>query len=70
MNSKIMAEIKYLLAIKGLTLTYLAQELSKKLGKSYSLTNLSKKLKRGSIPYEELSLVAEILDCEIKLIVK
>ena len=65
---KIIIEIKLLASLRGLTLTYVAQELSKRLGKHYGLPNLSNKLKRGTISYEEIGIIADILDYDIKFI--
>ena len=63
---KINVEVKLLVSLKGLTLTYVANELSKRLNKTYSLPSLSKKLKRGTISYEEIAIIADILDYDIK----
>lgn len=61
-------EIKLLVSLRGLTLTYLVKELSKRLNKSYSLPSLSKKLKRGTISYEEVGIISDILDYDIKFV--
>lgn len=61
-------EIKLLTSLRGVTLTYLAQELSKRLGKHYGLPNLSNKLKRGTISYEEVGIISDILDYDIKFV--
>lgn len=61
-------EIKLLVSLRGLTLTYVAEELSKRLNKPYGLPSLSKKLKRGTISYEEVGIIADILDYDIKFI--
>lgn len=63
-------EIKLLVSLRGLTLTYVAEELSKRLNKPYSLSSLSKKLKRGTISYEEVGIIADILDYDVKFIDK
>lgn len=68
--SKTIAEIKFLLSNKGLTLTYLAEQLEKRLKKSYSIANLSNKLRKGSITFEEIKLIADILGYEVKFIEK
>jgi len=65
---KINVEIKLLASLRGLTLTYIAQELGKRIGKSYGLPNLSNKLKRGTISYEEIAIIADILNYDIKFI--
>lgn len=64
--SKTIAEIKFLLSNKGLTLTYLAQQLEKKLNKPYSVANLSNKLRKGTITHEEIKLIADILGYKIQ----
>lgn len=64
--SKTIAEIKFLLSNKGLTLTYLAQQLEQKLKKPYSVANLSNKLRKGSISFDEIKLIADILGYELK----
>ncbi len=68
--NKIMVEIKLLASLRGLTLTYVTQELSKRFGKPYSLPNLSKKLKRGTISHEEVRLIADILGYDVKFVEK
>jgi hypothetical protein len=68
--SKTIAEIKFLLSNKGLTLTYLAEQLEKKLKKPYSIANLSNKLRKGSITFEEIKLIADILGYEVKFVEK
>ncbi len=59
-------EVKMLAAKKGLTLTYLAKYLSEKLDKDYSLDNLSKKLRKNTIKYSEMKLIAEALDMKLE----
>lgn len=68
--NKIIAEIKFLLSNKGLTLTYLAQQMEHKLKKPYSIANLSNKLRKGTITYQEIKLIADILGYEVKFIEK
>lgn len=63
-------EIKALAAKKGLTLTYIAGELSKKLNKRYTLNNLSSKLRKDTIKYSEIKIISEILGYELKFIEK
>ena len=58
-------EVKMLAANKGLTLTYLAKYLSENMGKDYSLDNLSKKLRKNTIRYSEMKLIANALDMEL-----
>ncbi len=60
-------EIKKLAAGKGVTLSYLAACLSKKLNKPYSIQNLSRKLKDNSIRANELILILSELGYEITI---
>ena len=55
---------------RDLTLTQVASLLSEKLNKKYSLNNLSQKLRKETIPYREIKLIAEILDYDIRFIDK
>lgn len=68
--NKITIEVKLLASSRGLTLTHLANELSKHLGKPYSLPNLSNKLRKGTITHEEVRLIAEILGYDVKFVEK
>ena len=61
---RIITELKEILYHKGLSLKFVAEELSKKLDKSYSLANLSNKLRNETITYKEMKLIAEIIDCK------
>ena len=65
---RIITEVKEVLYQKGLTLKYIAEELSVRLGKSYSLANLSNKLRNETITYREMKLIAEIIHCRLELI--
>lgn len=51
MKNPILNEIKNLVADRDITLTKLAQMMSEKLGRSYSLASLSQKLRNGTISY-------------------
>jgi len=59
-------EIKHLLVEQDLTLTELAQKISKVKGTEYAVQNLSKKINRETIPYKEVELIAKILGYKIK----
>ena len=59
-------EIKKLAMDNAATLTFLAEEISKKKGKPYSVQNLSSKLKKGTVNLNELSMIMEILGYKIK----
>ena len=49
---RIITELKEILYHKGLSLKFVAEELSKKLDKPYSLANLSNKLRNETITYK------------------
>ncbi len=68
MSVKAREQIKALLATKNIKMKELCQLLSQKLNKNYSATNLSNKLKRGTISYNEVLMIAEILGYEIKFV--
>lgn len=59
-------QIKVLLAQEIMTLKELAPALGKELGKKYSADNLSHKLRNGTIPYNEMVIIARILGYKIK----
>lgn len=58
-------QIKSLIALKGMTLTQLADFLTKKTDKKYTLDSLSKKLNRGAIPYNEVMMIADLLGFKV-----
>lgn len=58
--------IKSLLALENITLTEIAKEMTKRTGKSYSMHNLSQKLSRKTIKFEEVILIMDILGYNIK----
>ena len=62
--------IKSILASKALTMTYVAQEMTKRLGKNMSLDNLSKKSKHETLTYRELQCIADIAGYDIEFIEK
>lgn len=68
MKLKVREQIKSLLVARNITMKELAQMLSEKIGKEYSLANLSAKLSRGTLTYNEVLLVAELLNYEIKFV--
>jgi len=65
MKNPILNEIKNLVADRDITLTKLAQKIEEKTGKKYSLASLSQKLRNATIPYNEVRLIAEILNYKI-----
>lgn len=58
--------IKSLLALENITLTEIAKEMTKRTGRSYSMHNLSQKLSRKTIKFEEVILIMDILGYKIK----
>ena len=48
------------------TLTAVAQKLSEKLNKNITIDSLSQKLRKGSMKYDEVKLIAEILGYKIQ----
>ena len=62
---EIINEIKSLAAEKGITLKYIAEQLSFILNKNYSADNLSQKLRTNRIRYSEIKLILDILGKEI-----
>lgn len=65
---KVREQVKSLLVAKDISMKELCEKLSEKLGKEYSLANFSSKLKRGTIMYNEVVLIAEILKYDIKFV--
>lgn len=65
-EDNIILEIKVLLIKKGWTQEKLAKKMSTKLNKKYTAQNLGNKLRRETIPYREIKLIAEILGYKIK----
>lgn len=58
-------QIRALLALKGLTQKNLAELISKKTGKNCSQNSLSKKLTRGTISYNEVMQIADLLEFDV-----
>ncbi|MBR1681591.1 LLM class flavin-dependent oxidoreductase [bacterium] len=61
---EIINEIKSLAAEKGVTLTYIAEQLSIILNKNYTVNNLSTKLRLNRIRYSEIKIILDILGKE------
>ena len=62
----IYAEIKKLIAEEATTLTYLAECISKQKNKHYTVQNLSNKIKKGTVNFNELSVILKELGYIIK----
>lgn len=58
-------DIKVLLARKCVTLTELAKRMSTKTNKNITVYNLSKKLSRGTMKYDEVKDIADCLGYEL-----
>lgn len=59
-------DIKILLVKENTTLTAVAKTLSTKLDKNVTVDGLSQKLRKGSMRYDEVKLIANILGYTIK----
>lgn len=58
-------QIKVLLSKENILIKDIAVELGKMLQKEYSPSNLSHKIRKGTIRYDEVILIARILGYEI-----
>lgn len=70
MNLKVREQIKSLIAKENITLKEVAGILEEKTNKTYSLANLSSKLKRGTLTYNEVVIIADVLGYKIEFIDK
>ncbi len=70
MSILVREQIKSLLGAKGVTMKEVAHMLETKTGKNYSLANLSSKLKRGTLSYNEVILITDFLGYKIEFIEK
>lgn len=66
MRIEVREQIKLLVSTRGKNLTILANELSEKTGKQYTPASLSAKLIRGSLSYNEVLTICEILNYAIE----
>ena len=66
----IMNDLKKVLLDVNISLTELAEALSKKLGKRYSMQNLSNKLRNETITHREMLVIADILGYDLHFIRK
>ncbi len=58
-------EIKVIIARRGTTLKKVCEKLSNRTGKFYSYNNISNKLKRGTIKFNEVQEIFSILNYEL-----
>lgn len=70
MDKDVKRIIHSLLSLNGVTLTKLAEIMTEKTGKKYTLASLSSKLKIGSLRLEEAYVIAEILGYNLEFISK
>lgn len=61
-------DIKSLLAKESCTITDMAEKLTNKTGKKYTVKTLSQKLTNGTLRYDEYKNIIEILGYKIDLI--
>ncbi len=67
---RILDEIKMLLLGTTITQKKLAELLGEKLNKEYKYSNFHSKLSKGSIKYQEMKHIVDILGYEIKFVKK
>lgn len=68
MRLKVREQIKTLLSQENTTQKDLARRLSEKTNKKYTQTSLAQKLSRGSLTYNEVMTIAEILGYDVQFI--
>ena len=63
-------DIKTIIVQSNWTITEVAREMTQITGKNYSRSNISKKLTRKTLKYEEAALIGQILGYELKFVKK
>ena len=63
-------DIKTIIVQENWTMTEIAKIMTQKTGKSYSGSNISQKLSRKTLKYEEAKLIGQILNYDLKFIKK
>ncbi len=58
-------QLKHLLLTKNMTMTELCRKMSQRLNKDYTIHNISGKLKRNTIKYNEIIMLYDILGYEL-----
>ncbi len=58
-------QVKFLLMREKMTITELAAEMVRQTGKKYTRQSISSKLYKGTLRYDEITAIAEILGYEI-----
>lgn len=64
----IRTDIKTILAENDVSITQLAKYMTKITGKHYSQSNISQKLMRNTLKFEEAKIIGQILGYELKYI--
>lgn len=59
-------DIKSIIVKENWTIAEIAKEMTKETGKNYSGSNLSQKLSRKTLKYEEAKLIGQILNYDLK----
>ena len=65
MQMLVREQVKTLLAQEGIKMKDFAIKMEEISGRTYSLQNLSHRLRRGTLTYNEMLLIADILGYEI-----
>ncbi|PWL80150.1 hypothetical protein DBY21_02305 [Candidatus Gastranaerophilales bacterium] len=65
---RVKKDIKMLLLENDVSITDIAQKMSKATGKHISRSNLSQKLMRGTLKYEEALLIGQLLGYDLKFV--
>jgi hypothetical protein len=64
----LIVKVKKLFLDYQITMTEMAYEMGKRLGRNYSVYNLSNKLRKETISYKEMELIADILSCNLEFV--
>lgn len=59
--------VKIMLLKRAMTITKLAEKMTEFTGQKYTRTSLSSKLSRSSLRYDEVEIIAKILDFKITI---
>lgn len=59
-------DIKTIIVQSNWTITEVAQEMTKVTNKNYSMSNISQKLSRKTLKYEEAKIIGDILGYDLK----
>ncbi len=65
---RVRKDIRMLLLENDMSITDIAKEMSKRTGKNISRSNISQKLLRGTLKYEEALLIGNILGYDLKFV--